>query len=178
MGIKLADFGLARAIGVPVRAYTQEVITLWYRAPELLMGACHYGTSIDIWSIGCIFAEMVIGTPLFPGDSEIDELHKIFNVMGTPNEKSWPGITHLPDYSVNFPKWRPKRLRNHLDNLDLEGVDLLDRMLVFSPIVRLTAKDALQHPFFRDAIEPPRRVTQRRKAQSIPKNQRRHRNGK
>jgi len=176
--VKLADFGLARVIGVPVRAYTQEVITLWYRAPELLMGACYYGTSIDIWSIGCIFAEMVTGTPLFPGDSEIDELYKIFNIMGTPNEGTWPGITHLPDYSVNFPKWRSKQLRHYLDSVEVEGVDLLGRMLAFSPIVRLAAQDALQHPYFRDVIEPYKRLDRRQKTQSTLNKRRKINDGK
>ncbi|CAI5520542.1 unnamed protein product [Closterium sp. Naga37s-1] len=76
--LKLADFGLARAFGIPVRTFTHEVVTLWYRAPEILLGSNHYGTPVDIWSVGCIFAEMINQRPLFPGDSEIDELFKIF----------------------------------------------------------------------------------------------------
>lgn len=76
--LKLADFGLARAIGIPVRTYTHEVVTLWYRAPEILLGSKHYSTAVDIWSVGCIFAEMAMQVPLFPGDSEIDQLYKIF----------------------------------------------------------------------------------------------------
>ena len=72
--LKLADFGLARAFSSPRRAYTHEVITLWYRAPEILLGSKHYSTPVDLWSIGCIFAEMVMGRPIFAGDSEIDEL--------------------------------------------------------------------------------------------------------
>jgi serine/threonine protein kinase len=76
--LKLADFGLARAFGIPIRKYTHEVVTLWYRAPEILLGSQLYSTPVDIWSIGCIFAEMVTKRPLFPGDSEIDELFRIF----------------------------------------------------------------------------------------------------
>ncbi|KAJ6926967.1 hypothetical protein NC651_011152 [Populus alba x Populus x berolinensis] len=76
--LKLADFGLARAFGIPVRTFTHEVVTLWYRAPEILLGSRHYSTPVDVWSVGCIFAEMVNQKPLFPGDSEIDELFKIF----------------------------------------------------------------------------------------------------
>lgn len=76
--LKLADFGLARAIGIPVRTYTHEVVTLWYRSPEILLGSKHYSTAVDIWSVGCIFAEMATKVPLFPGDSEIDEIYKIF----------------------------------------------------------------------------------------------------
>ena len=76
--LKLADFGLARAFGIPLRNYTHEVVTLWYRAPELLLGYKLYCTAVDIWSIGCIFAEIATRRPLFPGDSEIDALYKIF----------------------------------------------------------------------------------------------------
>jgi cyclin-dependent kinase 2 len=79
--LKLADFGLARAFGIPVRTFTHEVVTLWYRAPEILLGSCHYSTPVDVWSVGCIFAEMVTQRPLFPGDSEIDELFRIFRYL-------------------------------------------------------------------------------------------------
>jgi cyclin-dependent kinase 2 len=94
--LKLADFGLARAFGIPIRQYTREVITLWYRAPEILLGCKQYSTPVDLWSIGCIFAEMAMLKPLFPGDSEIDELFKIFQILGTPNEETWRGIRQLP----------------------------------------------------------------------------------
>ena len=80
MALKLADFGLARAFGIPVRNYTHEVVTLWYRAPDVLMGSRKYSTPVDIWSVGCIFAEMDNGRPLFPGTSDADQLHKIFQV--------------------------------------------------------------------------------------------------
>ncbi|GMQ03497.1 hypothetical protein CsSME_00049274 [Camellia sinensis var. sinensis] len=106
--LKLADFGLARAFGIPVRTFTHEVVTLWYRAPEILLGSRHYSTPVDVWSVGCIFAEMVNQRPLFPGDSEIDELFKIFRVLGTPNEDTWPGVTSLPDFKSAFPKWPSK----------------------------------------------------------------------
>lgn len=76
--IKLADFGLGRAFGIPVRAYTHEVVTLWYRAPEVLLGSQRYSCPVDVWSIACIFAEMVNKRPLFHGDSEIDQLFRIF----------------------------------------------------------------------------------------------------
>jgi cyclin-dependent kinase len=79
--LKLADFGLARAFGIPIRTYTHEVVTLWYRAPEILLGSRHYSTAVDVWSAGCIFAEMATHKPLFPGDSEIDELFKIFRYL-------------------------------------------------------------------------------------------------
>lgn len=83
--LKLADFGLARAFGVPLRTYTHEVVTLWYRAPEILLGGRQYSTGVDMWSVGCIFAEMCTRKPLFPGDSEIDEIFKIFRYVCTSN---------------------------------------------------------------------------------------------
>ena len=84
--IKLADFGLARAFGLPVKTYTHEVVTLWYRCPEILLGQKQYSLGVDLWSTGCIFAEMAQRRPLFMGDSEIDQIFKIFKVLGTPNE--------------------------------------------------------------------------------------------
>jgi len=91
---------LARAIGIPVKSYTNEVVTLWYRAPDILMGSKDYSTPIDIWSIGCIFAEMMNGKPLFPGNSEQDQLKKIFKLMGTPDPEKWPGLAQLHGWKV------------------------------------------------------------------------------
>jgi cyclin-dependent kinase len=98
--LKLGDFGLARAFGIPVKNYTNEVVTLWYRAPDILLGSKNYSTSVDIWSIGCIMVEMYNQKPLFPGSSEQDQLKKIFKIMGTPDATKWPGITDLPDWKV------------------------------------------------------------------------------
>ncbi|KAG9348691.1 hypothetical protein JZ751_029008, partial [Albula glossodonta] len=123
--IKLADFGLARAFGVPMRSYTHEVVTLWYRAPEILLGCKYYSTAVDIWSIGCIFAEMVTKRPLFPGDSEIDQLFRIFKKLGTPNEEVWPGVSRLPDYKSRFPRWSPQDLPQIAPKLQASGLDLL-----------------------------------------------------
>ena len=148
--LKLADFGLARAFGIPVRTFTHEVVTLWYRAPEILLGSRQYSTPVDIWSVGCIFAEMVNQRPLFPGDSEIDELFKIFRIMGTPNEDTWPGVTSLPDFKSAFPKWQPKDLKNVVPNLEPAGLDLLSSMLYLDPSKRITARSALEHEYFKD----------------------------
>lgn len=123
--LKLADFGLARAFGVPLRNYTHEIVTLWYRAPEVLLGSRHYSTGVDMWSVGCIFAEMALRKPLFPGDSEIDEIFKIFKTLGTPNEPVWPGVSQLPDYKATFPQWRRKNLRTVVPTLDADGSELL-----------------------------------------------------
>jgi len=145
--LKLADFGLARAFGIPIRTYTHEVVTLWYRAPEILLGSRHYSTPVDVWSIGCIFSEMANQRPLFPGDSEIDQLLKIFQKLGTPHEESWPEVSRLPEYRDHFPRWDATDLAV-ATTLPAEGVDLLKRMLVYEPRARLSAAQALRHPYF------------------------------
>eukprot|EP01155_Anaeramoeba_flamelloides_P049347 Anaeramoba_flamelloidesc41513_g1_i1.p1 GENE.c41513_g1_i1~~c41513_g1_i1.p1 ORF type:complete len:186 (-),score=33.52 c41513_g1_i1:395-952(-) len=94
--LKLADFGMAREYGDPIKQYTPLVVTLWYRAPELLLGAKTYGPEIDMWSVGCVFAELLNKEPLFPGNGELDQLDKIFRLLGTANEKIWPGFNDLP----------------------------------------------------------------------------------
>ncbi|XP_063071662.1 cyclin-dependent kinase 2 [Engraulis encrasicolus] len=152
--IKLADFGLARAFGVPVRTYTHEVVTLWYRAPEILLGCKYYSTAVDIWSLGCIFAEMITRRAMFPGDSEIDQLFRIFRTLGTPDENVWPGVTSMPDYKPSFPKWARQDLSKVVPPLDEDGRDLLGQMLIYDPNKRISAKNALLHRFFRDVSKP------------------------
>ncbi|KAL0941763.1 Cyclin-dependent kinase 1 [Colletotrichum truncatum] len=146
--LKLADFGLARAFGVPLRTYTHEVVTLWYRAPEILLGGRQYSTGVDMWSVGCIFAEMCTRKPLFPGDSEIDEIFKIFRNLGTPTEDVWPGVTSYPDFKSSFPKWIRDESQPLCSNLDAEGLELLEMMLVYDPASRISAKAACNHPYF------------------------------
>jgi len=150
--LKLADFGLARAIGIPVRTYTHEVVTLGYRAPEILLGAKQYSTPVDVWSIGCIMAEMITKRALFPGDSEIDELFRIFRTLGTPNEKVWPGVSELPEFKATFPSWSAQPLKKIIPQLanDPAGLDLLSKMLVYEPSKRISARAALQHAWFAD----------------------------
>ncbi|MGH0129629.1 UNVERIFIED_CONTAM: hypothetical protein FKN15_044251 [Acipenser sinensis] len=116
--IKLADFGLARAFGIPV-------VTLWYRAPEVLLGSARYSTPVDVWSVGTIFAELATKKPLFHGDSEIDQLFRIFRSLGTPNNDVWPDVESLPDYKNSFPKWKSGSLSSLVKNLDEDGLDLL-----------------------------------------------------
>ena len=152
--LRLADFGLARAFGLPMKTYTHEVVTLWYRAPEILLGTKHYSTPVDIWSVGCIFAEMAQKRPLFQGDSEIDQLFKVFRVLGTPTEENFPGVTQLPDFKVTFPKWRYSGVARLVTNLDECGLDLLAKMICFNPAERISARAALEHPYFADLHGP------------------------
>lgn len=146
--IKLADFGLARFISLPIRKYTSDVVTLWYRAPEILLGSSFYGPAVDVWSLGCIFFEMLTKRPLFPGNSEIDQLFKIFRVIGTPNEATWPQCTQLDFYNANFPNWTRQDLSQLSPKITNLVGSLLDQIFVYDPMKRTTAKEAMNHPYF------------------------------
>ena len=104
--LKIADFGLARAFGIPIKTLTHEIETLWYRAPEVLLGQKQYSLGVDIWAVGCIFAELVEKRPLFNGDSEIDQIFKIFQFHGTPTPSEWANIKKLPDFKPTFPRFK------------------------------------------------------------------------
>ncbi|XP_047048278.1 cyclin-dependent kinase B1-2-like isoform X3 [Lolium rigidum] len=145
--LKIADLGLSRAFTVPMKSYTHEIVTLWYRAPEVLLGATHYSTSVDIWSIGCIFAEMVRRQALFPGDSELQQLLHIFRLLGTPTEDQWPGVCSLRDWH-EYPRWQAQSLARAVPTLEPEGLDLLSKMIQFDPANRISAKAAMDHRYF------------------------------
>lgn len=171
--LKLADFGLARAFGIPVKCYSAEVVTLWYRPPDVLFGAKLYTTSIDMWSAGCIFAELAnAGRPLFPGSDVDDQLKRIFKLLGTPTEDSWPGVSQLADFKP-FPRecFRCERFgkmkfidflsSNRLavyhpttswsqvvPRLNSKGRDLLQKLLICVPKMRINAEHAMAHPYF------------------------------
>mmetsp|Transcript_24576 Transcript_24576/g.48849 ORF Transcript_24576/g.48849 Transcript_24576/m.48849 type:complete len:293 (-) Transcript_24576:68-946(-) len=150
--LKLADFGLARAFGIPVRSYTHEVVTLWYRAPDVLLGSRKYSTPVDVWSIGCIFAEMANGRPLVTGTSEGDQLDRIFRLLGTPTLAAYPGLADLPDYAPSLAQYPPPSggMAALVPTLGPDGVDLFEKMMQFDPARRITAQAALSHEFFDD----------------------------
>jgi serine/threonine protein kinase len=149
--LKLADFGLARAFGIPVRQYSHEVVTLWYRPPDVLLGSTNYDTSIDIWSAGCIFGEMMTGgTALFRGDSVPEQLRCIAEYLGTPTPETWPDMERLPQYSPAVEVLPGKGLGALPMRLDGAGMDLLESMLRYVPEARISAEQALHHDFFRE----------------------------
>ncbi|DBA04888.1 TPA: hypothetical protein N0F65_006890 [Lagenidium giganteum] len=148
--LQISDFALVRATGIPRRTYTMEVVTLWYRPPEILMGVRGYSAAVDIWSVGCIFAEMAQGKPLFTGISEIDQLFQIFSKLSTPTAESWPGFTSLPNYHFEFPNWKRRPLQRLFPNISDLGLDLMSKLLIYNPDQRISAEDALRHPYFSD----------------------------
>ncbi|CAI0542274.1 unnamed protein product [Linum tenue] len=148
--LKLADFGLARSFSNDHNAnLTNRVITLWYRPPELLLGATKYGPAVDMWSVGCIFAELLHGKPIFPGKDEPEQLNKIFELCGSPDEVNWPGVSKIPWYN-NFKPARPikRRLREAFRHFNGHALELLDKMLTLDPSQRISAKDALDGEYF------------------------------
>ncbi|KAJ1531296.1 hypothetical protein HK096_007101, partial [Nowakowskiella sp. JEL0078] len=151
--IKVADFGLARRFGDPISgALSPLVVTLWYRSPELLLGAKEYSTAVDMWSVGCIFGELVNKEPLFPGRIELDQLKKL---LGPPDEIVWPNVFSLPNSKViNFNIASISSLRTRFPYLTENGLDLLSKLLAYDPGQRISAEDALHHPYFTESPLP------------------------
>nr|CAD7392174.1 unnamed protein product [Timema cristinae] len=150
--LKLADFGLARAKSVPSHTYSHEVVTLWYRPPDVLLGSTDYSTSLDMWGVGCIFVEMVTGVPTFPGVRDTyDQLDKIFKILGTPTDDDWDGVTQLPGYKnhkLGF--YRGQKLGLSFPRLYdiMEGESMASALLQLNPDDRIGADNALRHRYF------------------------------
>ncbi|GAU98889.1 hypothetical protein RvY_09972-2 [Ramazzottius varieornatus] len=152
--VKLADFGLARIFEADdrERPYTNKVITLWYRPPELLFGEERYGPEVDIWSCGCILAELFLGEPIFKAHSEISQLERISSVCGSPTPEDWPNVVKLPLYQSMRPKkFYKRKFKEEFSKLTDSSLDLLEKMLQLDPAKRYSAAQALDHPFLKEA---------------------------
>ena len=163
----LCDFGLARSYQQPLRELTQLVVTLWYRAPELLFGETRYGPGIDMWAIGCIFGELICKEAILEGQGELDQVDKIFSFVGTPTKENWPTFEELPSASMfrwkkpkhqdlgilkRFPVNAPTSAKQAF--LDSNGLDLLQKLLALDPSKRITADQALEHKYFKEGVKP------------------------
>ncbi|WFD31209.1 WD repeat-containing protein slp1 [Malassezia sp. CBS 17886] len=148
--LKLADFGLARAFGIPVNTFSNEVVTLWYRAPDVLLGSRTYSTSIDVWSAGCIMAEMISGVPIFRGRDNSDQLNQIIRILGTPDEAAIKRILNdSPEIQYRpLPRMPKVSFQQLYPKVHPLALDLLDKLLQFEPAQRVSADEALRHPYF------------------------------
>ncbi|MEW5300956.1 MAG: hypothetical protein WDW36_003843 [Sanguina aurantia] len=153
--LKLCDFGLARYYNSHGAAMTPRVVTLWYRAPEVLLGSDTYDESIDMWAMGCIFGELLRHQPLFPAKDEIQCLKMMSELLGTPTPRIWPGMSDLPLCSrVRLAEQPYNFLAKTFSEVSAEGVALLDALLTYDPKERISAADALRHPFFSERPFP------------------------
>ncbi|KAL7955395.1 serine threonine protein kinase [Trichoderma compactum] len=157
--LKIADFGMARYVGDPRPKLTQLVVTLWYRAPELLLGTRTYDAAVDMWSVGCIMGELITREPLLQGSNEVDQISKVFELCGVPTEDSWPGFRRLPNArSLRLPKQSPLAsgsvIRARFPNLTAAGASLLNSLLALDPEKRPSAKEMLEHEYFRQDPKP------------------------
>ncbi|KAK6174911.1 hypothetical protein SNE40_013471 [Patella caerulea] len=148
--LKIADFGLARVFqNKGDRQYSHQVATRWYRSPELLYGARKYDEGVDLWAVGCIFGELLNNSPLFPGETDIEQLCYVLRVLGTPTEKTWPGMTDLPDYhKISFEHNEPIQFEKIVVDASSDALDLLKKFLVYPSKQRIAAKEALLHRYF------------------------------
>ncbi len=149
--VKIADFGLARFFGLPLKPMTPKVVTLWYRSPELLLNAKHQSTAIDMWSAGCILGELLAHKPLLPGRSEINQIELIVDLLGTPNASIWPEFDHLEILKEFTLKQQPyNNLKHKFHWLSPAGLRLLNFLFMYDPEKRATADECLHSSYFKE----------------------------
>ncbi|RUS76019.1 hypothetical protein EGW08_016224 [Elysia chlorotica] len=153
--VKIADFGLARKYELPLKPMTPTVVTLWYRAPELLLGSKTHTTAIDIWSAGCIMGELLAHKPLLPGRSEMHQIDLILDMLGTPNDAIWPEFSSLPALENFTLKKQPyNNLKHTFPWLSEAGIRLLNVLFMYDPKRRISAEDSLQSSYFKEQPRP------------------------
>lgn len=154
--LKICDFGLARASNSKGQFMTEYVVTRWYRAPELLLCCDNYGTSIDVWSVGCIFAELLGRKPIFPGTECLNQLKLIINILGSQREEDIEFIDNpkARRYIKTLTYTPGTPLQRLYPNAHPLAIDLLQRMLIFDPTKRISVTEALQHPYMAGLYDP------------------------
>uniref|UniRef100_A0A7E4W8L4 cyclin-dependent kinase n=1 Tax=Panagrellus redivivus TaxID=6233 RepID=A0A7E4W8L4_PANRE len=146
--LKLADFGLARAQSVPTKTYSNEVVTLWYRPPDVLLGSKEYSSHIDMWGVGCILFEMLTRKAMFPGSTTDEQLNLIFQRLGVPTQERSASLLESPYFKqLNLPPCKPKPLMKLSPRIDAQSADLLEKFLKYEGRTRISAADAMRHPF-------------------------------
>ncbi|KAI5191337.1 cyclin-dependent kinase 7 [Nematocida sp. AWRm77] len=153
---KLADFGISTDFGFPVRQMTNPVVTRWYKAPELLLGGTNYSFGVDIWALGCLFAELFLRTPYLPGTDDIHQLELIYKALGTPSTEDWPELMHLPWYKEPAAAIPPPDFSSLFSAVGEDGLDLLKQMLVYNPAKRISIEGILSHRYFQTSPRPTR----------------------
>lgn len=156
--LKLADFGSCRGIHSK-QPYTEYISTRWYRSPECLLTDGFYNYKMDIWGIGCVFFEISALFPLFPGKNELDQIHKIHNILGTPPQKILDDFrAHASHMEINFPPKEGTGIERNIAHMSPEARDLINKMLRYNAEERITAKEALAHAYFREFTEEVKRA--------------------
>lgn len=147
-----ADFGLARTLSLPGKPMTPNVVTLWYRAPEVLFGDTNYTTAIDLWSAGCIMGELMQHKPLLPGNTEQAQLDLIVKLLGSPNDSIWPGFSKLPSAkALVLPTQSYNNIKEVFPRYSENTLGLLAALLTYNPKTRFTVKQAIAHPYFQES---------------------------
>jgi len=154
--VYIADFGLARPIYQPLREYTNEVMTLYYRPPELIFGEKKYSTAVDVWSLGCLAAEVLTGKILFKGIGELEMLFLIFETFGVPSTAEWPEfdkLLKLTNVKFQMPKIKPtESLKEKLKGVDMQAFDFVSKMLTLNPLKRPSCRELLCHPWLAECV--------------------------
>jgi len=159
--LKITDFGLARGVYKDEKNLTEYVVTRWYRAPEVMCSARQYDEKVDEWSVGCIFVELLQRKPMFPGKNHIEQLQRIFEVLGTPprDKSGWIKSPEAKQWVMGMPPSKPRNLRQFLPKATPEAVDLISKLLTLDPGLRISVQEALKHPYLKNLHDPAKEIT-------------------
>eukprot|EP00163_Fabomonas_tropica_P029957 TRINITY_DN6615_c0_g1_i1.p1 TRINITY_DN6615_c0_g1~~TRINITY_DN6615_c0_g1_i1.p1 ORF type:complete len:397 (-),score=56.84 TRINITY_DN6615_c0_g1_i1:257-1447(-) len=165
--LKLADFGSCRGI-YSKQPYTEYISTRWYRAPECLLTDGYYSYKMDMWGVGCVFFEVLSLFPLFPGTNELDQIQKIHNIIGTPSAEMLAKFKkRSPHMDFNFPHKEGTGIKKLIPHVSADACELITKLLAYNPEERISARQALRHPYFRDLRESEKRAQMMNQSGSV-----------